>query len=111
MDSNPRKTCSVCYAKAHENKYHGEHYGAICCHKCRLFFGRTVQKFGQENLKTSYACDSNSKWQKCDMKEYGRNHRCAKCRLTKCLQIGMDPLKVNINREFRQSSEGRHTKK
>ena len=41
------------------------------------------------------------------MKEYGRNHRCAKCRLAKCIDVGMDPLKVIIDPEFHQRFKGK----
>ena len=107
MDFNPRKTCTVCYDEAKGNKSHGEHYGAVCCHNCRSFFRRTIQTHGQKNWETFYKCDSNNtEGQRCDMKEYGRNHRCAKCRLAKCIDIGMDPLKVIIDPEFRQRFKG-----
>ena len=111
MDFNPRKTCIVCYDEAKGNKSHGEHYGAVCCHNCRSFFRRTIQTHGQKNWETFYKCDSNTEGQRCDMKEYGRNHRCAKCRLAKCIQVGMDPLKVIIDPEFRQRFKGKNNDK
>ena len=107
MDFNPRKTCIVCYDEASKNKSHGQHYGAVCCHNCRSFFRRTIQTHGQKNWETFYKCDSNTEGQRCDMKEYGRNHRCAKCRLAKCIDVGMYPLKVIIDPEFRQRFKGK----
>ena len=111
MDFNPRITCIVCNKKAHGNKYHSQHYGAICCHNCRSFFRKTIQTHGQRHWETFYTCDSNTEGQRCDMKEYRRNHRCAKCRLAKCIEVGMDPLKVIIDPEFRQRFKGKNNDK
>ena len=64
---------------------------------------------GQQNWETFYRCDSNIEGQQCDMKEYGRNHRCAKCRLAKCIDVGMDPLKVIIDPAFRNKFKGKNS--
>ena len=109
MDINPRKRCPVCYVKANQYRSHSQHYGAICCNNCRAFFRRTIQLHGAENLSTIYNCDSKNGGQECDMKEYGKNHRCAKCRLMKCTRVGMNPQKVIIDPAFRNKFKGKNS--
>ena len=109
MDINPRKICQVCNTKANQYRNHSQHYGAICCNNCRSFFRRTIQLHGSENLSTIYKCDSKIEGQECDMKEFGKNHRCAKCRLMKCTQVGMDPLKVITDPAFRNRFKSKNS--
>ena len=104
-----KKVCQVCFSRANQNRFHSQHYGAICCNNCRSFFRRTIQLHGTENMSSIYSCDSNTEGQDCDMKEYGKNHRCAKCRLSKCTEVGMNPNKVITDPAFRQKFRGKNT--
>ena len=109
MDINPKKLCQVCGCVANQNRIHSQHYGAICCNNCRSFFRRTMQLHGTENMSTIYSCDSKTKGQNCDMKEFGKKHRCAKCRLLKCIEVGMNPNRVITDPAFRDKFKGKNT--
>ena len=109
MYINPRKICQVCNTKANQYHNHSQHYGAICCNNCRSFFRRNIQLHGAENVSTIYSCDSKIEGQECDMKEFGKNHRCGKCRLMKCTKVGMDPLKVITDPAFRNKFKGKNS--
>ncbi|UMM33714.1 hypothetical protein L5515_007088 [Caenorhabditis briggsae] len=69
-------SCQVC-----KNPAHGKHFGAITCRACAAFFRRsgTISK-------SVYRCDQNNN---CEILKNGR-FACKKCKLRKCLKIGMD---------------------
>ena len=94
MAFNPRNVCQICNRKAPLNSVYGNHYGTLSCPGCKEFFRRTIQMYGVENMQSFYSCVSVHEGQGCDMKEFGRIHRCPSCRLFKCLICNMDPLKV-----------------
>lgn len=66
--------CLVC-----NDRGTGKHYGIVSCEGCKGFFKRSVRK----NLK--YSCRGNGF---CPIDKVHRN-RCQRCRLTKCLEMGM----------------------
>ena len=66
--------CLVC-----NDKGTGKHYGIVSCEGCKGFFKRSVRK----NLV--YSCRGSGL---CPIDRVHRN-RCQKCRLTKCLEMGM----------------------
>lgn len=57
----------------------GKHYGIVACEGCKGFFKRSVRK----NLH--YRCQGNGA---CPVDKVHRN-RCQRCRLNKCLTMGM----------------------
>lgn len=57
----------------------GKHYGIVACEGCKGFFKRSVRK----NLH--YRCQGNGA---CPIDKVQRN-RCQRCRLNKCLTMGM----------------------
>lgn len=57
----------------------GKHYGIVACEGCKGFFKRSVRK----NL--NYSCQGNGA---CPVDKIHRN-RCQRCRLNKCLTMGM----------------------
>lgn len=57
----------------------GKHYGIVACEGCKGFFKRSVRK----NL--NYSCQGNGA---CPVDKIHRN-RCQRCRLNKCLDMGM----------------------
>ena len=57
----------------------GKHYGIVACEGCKGFFKRSVRK----NLH--YRCQGNGA---CPVDKVHRN-RCQRCRLNKCLSMGM----------------------
>ena len=57
----------------------GKHYGIVACEGCKGFFKRSVRK----NL--NYSCQGNGA---CPVDKIHRN-RCQRCRLNKCLMMGM----------------------
>ncbi|VDM91476.1 unnamed protein product [Litomosoides sigmodontis] len=71
--------CVVCGDKAS-----GNHYKALTCEGCKSFFRRSIQK------KESYVCHRNGN---CSITPNTRS-KCQKCRLAKCLEMGMDPNSV-----------------
>ncbi|KAI3420450.1 tRNA synthetases class I (W and Y) [Globodera pallida] len=85
--------CVVCGDRAS-----GHHYGVQSCEGCKGFFRRSVQS-GQH-----YECAKNNQ---CPVDRMSRN-RCQKCRLEKCLKMGMQQTHVRLekNRKRKSDSEG-----
>ena len=40
------------------------------------------------------------------MREFGTRHKCSKCRLERCLEIGLNPDKVVLDEETRRKYTG-----
>eukprot|EP00092_Neocalanus_flemingeri_P009419 GFUD01010133.1.p1 GENE.GFUD01010133.1~~GFUD01010133.1.p1 ORF type:complete len:492 (+),score=107.38 GFUD01010133.1:80-1555(+) len=78
--------CGVCGAPAADV----QHYGSTVCYSCRAFFRRSVG-CGKEYGKCARDTDS------CVVDQVNRTN-CKKCRLQKCVEIGMKPEKVLKNR-------------
>ena len=68
------QTCLVCSDIAT-----GRHYGVISCEGCKGFFKRSIRK------DMRYACRNGGD---CPIDRSQRN-RCRRCRLNKCLKMGM----------------------
>ena len=83
------------------------HYGATCCLKCRAFFRRVIQTNGTTNLENVFSCTSCTQHNNCDMQKFGVTHKCPKCRLMRCLEIGMRPDKVVMDEETRTKFTGK----
>ncbi|KAJ7372089.1 Nuclear receptor sub 2 group C member 2 [Desmophyllum pertusum] len=67
----------------------GKHYGIVACEGCKGFFKRSIRK----NL--SYSCQGNGA---CPVDKIHRN-RCQRCRLSKCLSMGMKKEAVQCERK------------
>lgn len=67
----------------------GKHYGIVACEGCKGFFKRSVRK----NLH--YRCQGNGA---CPVDKVHRN-RCQRCRLNKCLTMGMKKEAVQCERK------------
>ena len=68
------QTCLVC-----DDIATGRHYGVISCEGCKGFFKRSIRK----NIQ--YTCREGGD---CPIDRSQRN-RCRRCRLNKCLKMGM----------------------
>ena len=110
MELDPSKVCQVCYEEAPEGKSFQYHYGALCCLSCRAFFRRIVQLNGTEGIEDRYDCVSKVPGQKCNMKDFGYTHRCFKCRMERCLEVGIKPEKVLLNPTQRTKYTGMYCK-
>lgn len=92
MDSSICKVCGV-FAKAHESFC--MHYGARTCLSCKAFFRRIFRELKHpEKIK----CKAGGQ---CDLSASKRT-ACRKCRLDKCIQVGMKPDKVPNKEESKQ---------
>eukprot|EP00090_Calanus_glacialis_P004250 TRINITY_DN13143_c0_g1_i4.p1 TRINITY_DN13143_c0_g1~~TRINITY_DN13143_c0_g1_i4.p1 ORF type:complete len:383 (-),score=55.95 TRINITY_DN13143_c0_g1_i4:886-1932(-) len=72
--------CLVCTAPAPIHC----HYGAVSCYPCRAFFRRGISR--------AYVCISGNN--KCKVNNITRSN-CKKCRLQRCLTVGMKPELVD----------------
>ncbi|CAB4036151.1 orphan steroid hormone receptor 2-like, partial [Paramuricea clavata] len=68
------QTCLVC-----DDIATGRHYGVISCEGCKGFFKRSIRK------SMRYTCRDGGD---CPIDRSQRN-RCRRCRLNKCLKMGM----------------------
>lgn len=100
MDSN--KICKVCGDRAKANEIFFAHYGAArCCLSCKAFFRRIFRELKHPErvkCKASGQCDLN----------LGKRKACRKCRLDKCIQVGMKPDMVpneEASRQFTYSNK------
>ncbi|KAE9555064.1 hypothetical protein FO519_001725 [Halicephalobus sp. NKZ332] len=75
--------CAVCGDKAD-----GQHFGADACRACAAFFRRTIAG------KMKYVCRFDND---CDINKTLRC-MCRSCRLTKCMNVGMNPTAVQASR-------------
>ena len=114
MDFNPAQTCQICFQNAPPNKPFHQHYGAVCCVKCRSFFRRLVQINGAEaDFQNVYMCisqDLNDPNSRCDMRLFGKTHRCLSCRMERCLVVGLRPDKVLLDKKARRKYTGKESK-
>lgn len=78
LDGN--ELCQVCSDKAS-----GYHYGVLSCEGCKGFFRRAVIK-----KSSTLVCKNDGN---CQMDSYTRR-KCPKCRLDKCIKLGMNDQKV-----------------
>uniref|UniRef100_A0A0N5ADY4 Nuclear receptor domain-containing protein n=1 Tax=Syphacia muris TaxID=451379 RepID=A0A0N5ADY4_9BILA len=76
--------CQIC-----NDAGHGYHFGVIACRACAAFFRRTVA------LNLKYRCRFD---EQCPINKSVRC-MCRKCRLAKCLKMGMNPQSVQLNRD------------
>jgi len=77
------RVCGVCGSPATDV----QHYGATACYSCRAFFRRCIGS-GKEYSNCSRKTD------RCVVDAVNRTN-CKKCRLQKCLKVGMKPEKVD----------------
>ncbi|KAH9403724.1 Oxysterols receptor LXR-alpha, partial [Tyrophagus putrescentiae] len=87
------KRCRVCNGKALCYNFQG-----LSCGPCRLFFYRNYAKFEKLKCKQNEFCRIDSTQSK----------HCKSCRLTKCLEAGMDlslTIKKNLNKKSISKSE------
>ena len=111
MDFNPAQTCQICFQNAPPNKPFHYHYGGICCVKCRSFFRRLVQINGAEaDFRNIYMCISQDPNSRCDMRLFGKTHRCLSCRMERCLVVGLRPDKVLLDKKARRKYTGKESK-
>ncbi|KAI3416397.1 hypothetical protein GPALN_005929 [Globodera pallida] len=82
--------CVVCGDRAS-----GHHYGVQSCEGCKGFFRRSVQS-GQ-----LYECAKNNQ---CPVDRMSRN-RCQKCRLEKCVKMGMQQTHVRLEKNRKRKSD------
>ncbi|CAG2169038.1 unnamed protein product, partial [Oppiella nova] len=73
-DQKFKRKCLVC-----DDKALGKNFDALSCESCKAFFRRTALK------ETEFKCEFNDN---CKIDVYTRRF-CIKCRLQKCLDIGM----------------------
>lgn len=77
------KNCYVCSRKPKGTETHLKNYGGVVCYCCRQFFRRSLQKTKNPKFfcKKGGAC--------------GRDDgNCRHCRYKRCIDAGMDPLRV-----------------
>lgn len=77
--------CVVCGDRACSHHY----YGVAACHGCKCFFWRSVK------ANASYVCRYEGN---CAIDVNGRN-ACRHCRFNRCLQAGMKPEAVRMERQ------------
>ncbi|XP_069798546.1 nuclear receptor ROR-alpha A-like [Narcine bancroftii] len=85
--------CKIC-----GDKSSGIHYGVITCEGCKGFFRRSQQN------SVSYTC---SRQQNCPIDRASRN-RCQRCRLHKCLELGMSRDAVKFGRMSKKQRDTLH---
>ena len=89
MEKNERRnlTCAACGGLPAR-----KHYGVQSCEGCKLFFRRSVR---EKSFPTPYdkCLHSNN----CNV-DHTVDKKCRSCRLNKCLQVGMNPEKVQKGR-------------
>ena len=82
MENKSQHYCEVCYDTIAPPK------GIAACMACRKFFRRNYEKLSELPCTTGL--------ERCNLEpqtaEYCRRNCCPKCRMTKCLEIGMAPL-------------------
>ncbi|KAF1752988.1 hypothetical protein GCK72_019543 [Caenorhabditis remanei] len=83
--------CQVCGQAAH-----GKHFGAITCRACAAFFRRSAKV-----SKSVYKCHRNDK---CEVLRNGR-FACKKCKLKKCVLVGMDSNRFVFGRDLISAME------
>ncbi|VDO15271.1 unnamed protein product, partial [Brugia timori] len=90
--------CRVC-----QDHSSGKHYGIFSCDGCAGFFKRSIRRHRQ------YVCKNRGGGEegKCLVDKTHRN-QCRACRLTKCLEIGMNKEAVQHERGPRNSTMRRH---
>jgi hypothetical protein len=72
------KVCKVCDGV----KDVFNNYGALTCHNCRIFF----LMWNKRKLNGLKCIDGR---ERCKISQFGK--KCSKCRITKCLRVGMRP--------------------
>ncbi|VDM39419.1 unnamed protein product [Toxocara canis] len=90
--------CRVC-----QDHSSGKHYGIFSCDGCAGFFKRSIRRHRQ------YVCKNRGGGEegKCLVDKTHRN-QCRACRLTKCLEIGMNKEAVQHERGPRNATIRRH---
>ncbi|KAL3112081.1 hypothetical protein niasHT_013148 [Heterodera trifolii] len=64
------------------------YYGVKCCERCKHFFRRTI------SLLKEYKCKNGGQ---CDV-EKDDAALCKRCRLNKCITVGMNPLRIRVKK-------------
>ncbi|PIC43885.1 hypothetical protein B9Z55_004450 [Caenorhabditis nigoni] len=80
--------CAICLEDGD-----GFHFGAEACKACAAFFRRSISQ------KKHYACRGNGD---CDV-TINIRCMCRSCRFSKCLQVGMNPMGVQLKKESPKS--------
>jgi len=80
------RLCGVCSSPATDVL----HYGATACYSCRAFFRRSAVK--RREYRHCSKLTGN-----CQINSVATRKNCKKCRLEKCIHIGMKPEKVGRN--------------
>nr|CAD2178160.1 unnamed protein product [Meloidogyne enterolobii] len=88
MQRNFIKQCKVCEAKEKVCF----HYGVCTCRACGAFFRRYIENEGECKYKCK--CSNENK----DGKSETNSAKCKKCRLDKCLSVGMKKSEVRYLR-------------
>ena len=87
---NPNEfVCQVCNAPNKSAGKYYKHYGATSCYGCKSFFRRATHMKGYEK----YKCYSDSR---CVM-DFSIRNKCQRCRYLKCLKVGMQQDKVQMD--------------
>ncbi|KAF1752426.1 hypothetical protein GCK72_018981 [Caenorhabditis remanei] len=89
--SESEEKCEVCSQPGH-----GVHFGVFACRACAAFFRRS--HFSREHKPC------RNLQNKCSPNQYGK-WLCKKCRLGKCLEIGMSTENIQYDRDSFNSSE------
>ncbi|KAL3087200.1 hypothetical protein niasHS_009080 [Heterodera schachtii] len=75
--------CAVCNRPS---KY--LYYGVKCCERCKHFFRRTILLLKEYKCKNAGHCDV----------EKDDAALCKRCRLNKCITVGMNPLRIRVKK-------------
>ena len=92
--------CHVCHIPPTTTRTHYNHYGGICCFKCKAFFKYCHDKnYVDEDGRIKYKCvKKGESLTQCEVHHQGKQ-MCKKCRYLKCVQIGMEGVLIRKGSE------------